>query len=109
MIKVCPKRTRSLLLVALLAIALQAGSMGQSVAPAGTFRIAGTVVSKAEGHHLPNARVTLRNVKNPQKPAFVITGDDGRFEFTALAAGKYSITGAKRGFITASYDQHESF
>ncbi len=109
MIEVNQKRTLRIVLVALLAIALQAVSMGQSIAPAGTFRIAGTVVSKADGHHLPNARVTLRNVKGPQKPAFVITGDDGRFEFTGLAAGKYSITGAKRGFIPASYDQHELF
>ncbi len=109
MIEASEKRTRSQLLALLCAVALQAVSTGQSIAPAGTFRIAGTVVSKADGHHLPNARVTLRNVKNPQKPAFVITGDDGRFEFTGLAAGKYSITGAKRGFITASYDQHELF
>jgi hypothetical protein len=98
-----------MVLVALLAITLQSGSMGQSIASARTFRIAGTVVSKADGHHLPNARVTLRNVKNPQKPEFATTGDDGRFEFTGLAAGKYSITGAKRGFIAASYDQHELF
>jgi Carboxypeptidase regulatory-like domain len=109
MIEVSEKRTLRIVLVALFAIALQAVSMGQSIAPAVAFRIAGTVVSKADGHHLPNARVTLRNVKSPQKPAFVITGDDGRFEFTGLAAGKYSITGAKRGFITASYDQHEMF
>ncbi len=109
MTEVNQKRTLRIVLVALFAIALQAVSMGQSIAPTGTFRIAGTVVSKADGHHLPNARVTLRSVKNPQKPAFVITGDDGRFEFTGLAAGKYSITGAKRRFITASYDQHELF
>ena len=98
-----------MVLVALLAITLQAASAAQSIADTGPLRIAGTVVSKADGHHLPNARVTLRNVKNPQKPEFAITGDDGRFEFTGLAAGKYSITGAKRGFIPASYDQHELF
>ncbi len=109
MIEVSEKRTLRMVLTALLAISLQAACAAQSSADTGTFRIAGTVVSKADGHHLPNARVTLRNVKNPQKPAFVITGDDGRFEFTGLAAGKYSITGAKRGFIPASYDQHEMF
>jgi Carboxypeptidase regulatory-like domain len=109
MIEVSEKRTLRMVLVALVAIALQAASAAQSIADSGTFRIAGAVVSKADGHRLPNARVTLRNVKNPQKPEFVITGADGRFEFTGLAAGKYSITGAKRGFIPASYDQHELF
>ena len=97
------------MLAALFAIALRAGSIGQSTIPSSTFRIAGTVVSKADGHRLPNARVILRNVKSPQKADSVITGDDGRFEFTGLAAGKYSITGAKRGFISASYDEHEFF
>jgi protocatechuate 3,4-dioxygenase beta subunit len=84
-------------------------AISQSIAPADSFRIAGTVVSKADGHHLSNARVILRNVKSPQKADSVITGDDGSFQFTGLAAGKYSITGAKRGFIPASYDQHELF
>ncbi|MGH9493545.1 MAG: MSCRAMM family protein [Candidatus Sulfotelmatobacter sp.] len=109
MIKASGTQTRKLSLAALVTIALSLVSAAQSVAPAGTFRIAGTLVSKSDGHHLPNARITLRNVKNPQKADSVITGDDGRFEFTGLAAGKYSITGAKRGFITASYDQHELF
>ena len=39
----------------------------------------------------------------------MITGDDGHFEFANLPAGKYSLLGAKRGYITAAYDQHEQF
>jgi len=75
----------------------------------GHFRIAGTIVSVHEGHPLSRAWVSLRDVKNAQNQIFMITGDDGRFEFPNLPPGKYSLTGAKRGYISAAYDQHEQF
>ncbi len=75
----------------------------------GNFRIAGTIVSAGEGHPLARARVSLEEIKNPQNQVFMITKDDGRFEFANLGAGKYSLTGARRGYITATYDQHEQF
>jgi len=31
------------------------------------------------------------------------------FEFDSLKPGKFSLQGAKRGFISAAYDQHEQF
>ena len=34
---------------------------------------------------------------------------DGVFVFTNLAAGKYSLEGARRGFITSAYDAHEQY
>jgi hypothetical protein len=80
-----------------------------SEAGTGSFRIAGTILSAREGHPLSRARVSLRDVKNPQHQISMITGDDGHFEFAGLPAGKYSLLGAKRGYITASYDQHEQF
>jgi len=75
----------------------------------GHFRIAGTILSASERHPLSRARVSLQDVKNPQTQIFMITGDDGHFEFANLHAGKYSLVGAKRGYITATYDQHEQF
>jgi hypothetical protein len=39
----------------------------------------------------------------------VVTGDDGHFEFYSLYRAKYSLQGAKRGFISAAYEQHEQF
>ena len=39
----------------------------------------------------------------------VVTGDDGKFTFNAIPAGKYSLAGTKRGYITAAYDQHDQF
>jgi Carboxypeptidase regulatory-like domain len=80
--------------------------------PAGhpsSFRIAGTVVSKTDGRLLARARITVRDVKDAQKFQSLITSDNGRFEFDGLPAGKYSLTGAKRGFISAAYDQHDQF
>jgi hypothetical protein len=39
----------------------------------------------------------------------MITAEDGKYEFVGLPAGKYSLQGAKRGFISAAYDQHDQF
>jgi Carboxypeptidase regulatory-like domain len=76
---------------------------------AGSFRVAGTILSKTDAHPLGHARVTLRDAKNPGQFESVITEENGKFAFENVPAGKYSLTGAKRGFITASYDQHDQF
>jgi hypothetical protein len=73
------------------------------------YRIAGIVVSKLDGRPLSRARVMVSDTNNDQKSASVVTGDDGRFEFTSVPAGKYSLNGARRGFITSYYDQHENY
>jgi hypothetical protein len=66
-------------------------------------------VSKADAHPLARARVTLRETKDQQKFESMVTSEDGKFEFHDVPAGKYSLEGAKRGFIFARYDQHEQF
>ncbi len=76
--------------------------------PSGPYRIAGTVVNAKSGSPLARSRVTIVSAKNRQSVQSVITSDDGRFEFH-VPAGKYSLGGAKRGFITASYNQHDQF
>lgn len=75
----------------------------------GGYRTAGTVVSKTDLRPLARSRITLRDEKDPNKFESMITGEDGKFEFAGLPAGKYSLGGAKRGFIAASYDQHDQF
>ena len=89
--------------------ATQTPATPQEAASGGNYRIAGTVVSKLDGHPLARARVTARDAKDPQKFASVVTAEDGKFEFTAVPAGKFDLHGAKRGFIQSSYDQHEQF
>ena len=76
--------------------------------PIGGFRIAGTVVNATSGNPLVRVRVVIADVRNRQNVQAGITSEDGRFEFQ-VPAGKYSLQGARRGFITASYDQHEQF
>src|SRR5882724_358826 len=80
----------------------------QTSTPSG-YTIAGTIVSKTDGHPLPQARVTVRDVKDPKKSQSFVTAEDGKFKFSGLPAAKYSLNGAKRGFIPAAYDQHDFF
>jgi len=100
--------------VATLWVALGSWAYAQTVNPEpepilpGPYRIAGTVVNAKGGGLLAHTRVTISDVKNERKVQFVITGDDGRFEFH-VPAGKYALEGAKRGFINAAYDQHDQF
>ena len=55
------------------------------------FRVAGTVVSKVDGHPLTGARVVLASTKARQQSESVATSEDGKFEFTGVPAGKYSL------------------
>ena len=81
----------------------------QTQATPSGYTIAGTIVSKTDGHPLAQARVTVRDVKDPKKVQSLVTADDGKFRFTGLPAAKYSLNGAKRGLIPAAYDQHDFF
>src|SRR5450432_655876 len=81
----------------------------QTQATPSGYTIAGTIVSKTDGHPLAQARVTVRDVKDPKRVQSLVTADDGKFRFTGLPAAKYSLNGAKRGFIPAAYDQHDFF
>jgi hypothetical protein len=86
----------------------QIGNPERTEIPSGPFRIAGTVVNSKSGSPLARSRVTISDAKKRQSVQSLITGDDGRFEFH-VPAGKYSLQGAKRGFIPGAYNQHEQF
>lgn len=81
---------------------------GRTQIPSGPYHIAGTVVSAKGGNPLGRARVTIGDAKHRESVQSIITGDDGRFEFH-VPAGKYSLDGAKRGYIEASYNQHDQY
>lgn len=98
------------LLIACLSLVLTPSLPAQNPgAPAGTYRIAGDVVSSTDGHPLARARVTLSDVKNARKPLSVLSAEDGSFAFSGLAAGKYSLQGAKRGYPIHGYEQHDFY
>jgi protocatechuate 3,4-dioxygenase beta subunit len=76
---------------------------------AGEYRIAGTVVSKSDGHPLERAGVFLIEVKNRKNVKSLITKEDGRFSFEGMAAVKYSLVGERKGYINAAYDAHQQY
>src|SRR6202166_3592660 len=86
-----------------------ARSGSQALAAESKFKIAGTVVNSITGAPLGKARITLMDTANRANMLSVVTGDDGHFEFYSLYRAKYSLQGAKRGFISAAYEQHEQF
>ena len=103
-----------LTMIVLCLLASRAHMVAQTAAapqttPANNYRVSGTVVSKTDGHPLARVRVTLRDTKNSQKFESRVTAEDGKFYFQSVPPGKYSLAGAKRGFMTAAYDQHEQF
>jgi hypothetical protein len=73
------------------------------------FRIAGTVINADSGRPLPQTRVWIYNVKNPEALQALMTSENGRFEFNQLGPAKYSLQGMRHGFITTAYDAHEEY
>jgi hypothetical protein len=40
---------------------------------------------------------------------WMVTDENGRFQFDRLPAGKYALQGARRGFLNGTYEQHGQF
>jgi len=77
-----------------------------AAAPAGNYRIAGTVLSAADGHPLQQATVRIFP-PNRQGAAQTTTSDSsGQFSFTGIPAGTFSLQGSAPGFVTSSYEEH---
>src|SRR5450432_778214 len=74
----------------------------------GAYRISGTVVNTKTAQPLARVLVAVTDTKNPKISQTLVTGEDGRFQFQ-LAAGKYSLQGGRRGFLSYAYEQHENF
>jgi uncharacterized protein (DUF2141 family) len=74
-----------------------------------TFKIAGTVVNAMTGAPLSQARISIAETRERGKAISMITAEDGHFEFSQLKAGKYSLSGARRGYLSAAYEQHEQY
>jgi hypothetical protein len=95
-------------IAALLSISIASGQQINTPA-AGQFRIAGTVVSRSDGHPLARARLTINNTNNNQEVFSTLTSENGKFAFTGLHAGKYALQGGRRGYLSSFYEQHEQF
>jgi len=66
-----------------------------------TYTISGTVVNRVTGKPLNATHVGLAGARVDP----VVTGPDGRFEFTGLKAGKYGLNAERAGFARQSYRQ----
>ena len=73
------------------------------------FKIAGTVVDAVTGAVLAWVKVSIADTRARAQRIEMVTGEGGHFEFAGVPAGKYALQGAKRGYITSSYEQHEQY
>jgi Carboxypeptidase regulatory-like domain len=84
----------------LLLAAVPAGA-AQQVPPA--YRIAGIVVDAVTGAPVTNAEVSISEGTEQTKTA---SGNDGRFVFEGVNAGKYILSATARGYVLEGFNQH---
>jgi 5-hydroxyisourate hydrolase-like protein (transthyretin family) len=77
--------------------------------PGAMYTVAGVVVNSVTGAPLAEARVSLVDTQTRKGVRRQTTSEGGRFAFIGLPAGKFSLEGSKRGYISASYEQHEQY
>ncbi len=70
------------------------------------YPIAGVVVDAVTGAPVPHAELSI-SVNDDELKA--IAGEDGRFRFAGLEAGKYLLSSQARGYVRAAFDQHGVF
>jgi len=78
-----------------------------------SYRIAGVIVHSLTGQPLPAVSVAIAPT-TPQGSSRevsqeVVTGADGRFVFSGLARGKYSLMAEARGFALQSFEHHDAY
>lgn len=95
---------RWLALVSLFAASLVAQQPHAS-APS-VFSIGGILVDAANSQPLAGARVAIAPVSQRDAFTTVTTAEDGRFHFSGLSAGKYTLTAQQRGYVAQSFNQH---
>jgi hypothetical protein len=91
------------LLALLLPVAIVAQQRDtQAPAAAATGEISGTVVS-AENNAEPLRRAVVTVTGGGLNPRSVLTDDAGRFNFTRLPGGTYSVTARKAAYLAAPF------
>jgi hypothetical protein len=96
----------------LLGVAGWGQSSGPQKSTSQTFIIGGTVVHAVTGEALGQVEVSITPVaamQNPNGAQSMVTGEDGRFRFEGLSAGKYTLVGERRGFPRQALDEHTPF
>jgi len=104
----------SLRMAVCLVVLLAGGSLATqqrsiSASSPGGFQISGTLVDAVTGAAIVHGRVALAPVTQRGDFTTITTGEDGRFLFRDLARGKYSLSAQARGYLTQSFNQHDTF
>jgi hypothetical protein len=73
----------------------------------GTGRIRGRIVSADTGQ--PVRRVQVRLTGQDVAPKTMLTDVDGRYEFTELPPGRFTVSATKSGFVSVQYGQTRPF
>src|ERR1700704_551509 len=73
------------------------------------LQITGNVVDSVTGQPLSGTRVAIAPVSQRDAFTISITGGDGRFAFSHLTPGKYTLAAQRRGYLTQGFDQHGQF
>lgn len=89
--------------------ALAAQEMRAPAPQGGDWQITGKIISAADGQPLGRANVGVASVTNRDTAEEALTGNDGRFRFSGLIAGKYVLQVRHRGFVSQVYEQHGAF
>lgn len=71
----------------------------------GTAAITGTVVTLSSGEPIADASVTLYGSTVAAGPVSTTTDSQGRFQFTTLAPGRYTVGAVKTGFVTVVFGE----
>ena len=70
------------------------------------YRISGVVVDAVNGVPVAHAEVSISEGTDETKTT---AGDDGRFVFQGLEAGKYPLFATAQGYVRQGYNQHGGF
>jgi hypothetical protein len=71
-----------------------------------SYPIAGIVLDAVTGAPVPRAELSL-SLKDDELR--ITAGNDGRFRFVGLEAGKYVLSAQARGYVREAFDQHGVF
>jgi hypothetical protein len=74
--------------------------------PIGTATVEGVVVSADLGRPVRRALVRLSSTV-PRPPQTAVSDDNGRFHFQGIAAGEFTLTASKPGYLESAFGQRQ--